>query len=270
MPERISHRRITEIMLAMTRQNLDDLALFEHHKKWTVQLMAMRLNVDQATANRRLRKLVDMNLLARRSGNHQGQGRSPDIYYLTVLGAAVLSQYLQRGANHIKAPSVANPASNAHDLWVLELAIRLGWERIRHREKMTLTKYRVRAEGGFEPTGESISLVPDLVYSASALDAETFIEVEQTTHPRHIRRKYETYQQVAFAYLAEERLLPYLYIIFGDEQQEKSLVPAHRQAMREIHLLPLIGYTNMETVRRKDVRSLDNLDDIISLESTPI
>lgn len=265
MPERISHQRITNIILAMTQQSLDDLALFEHHKKWTVQLLAMRLNVDQATANRRLRRLVELNLLARRLGDHrQGQGRSPDLYYLTPLGAAVLTRYLQRGTSPIDPPSVANPASNAHDLWVLELAIRLGWERIRHREKITLTQYQLKAGGGFEPAGE-FSLVPDLMYRGIGPDA--FVEVEQTTHPRHIRRKYETYQQATLTYVAEERdYFPYLYVVFGDEQQEKALVPIHREIKKGINPLPLLGYTNMETIRQKDIRNLDSLEDIILLE----
>lgn len=264
MPKRISHQRMTDIMLTMSQQSLDDLALFEHHKKWTVQLLAMRLNVDQATAYRRLRKLVDMNLLARRPGDRQGQGRSPDLYYLTPLGAAVLTRYLQRGASPIDPPSVSSPASNAHDLWVLELAIRLGWENLRHREKITFTQYRLKAGGGFEPAGE-FSLVPDLMYSDVGPDA--FIEVEQTTHPRHIRRKYETYQQVTLTYIAEERdYLPYLYVIFGDRQQEKALVPIHREIRKEINPLPLLGYTNMETIRQEDIRYLDSLEDIIHLE----
>lgn len=269
MAKRISHQRVTDLMLTMTKQTLDDLALFERHKKWTVQLLAMHLNIDQATANRRLRRLVDLSLLARRHGDRRERGRSPDLYYLTPLGAAVLTRYLQRETG-IEAPSVANPASNAHDLWVLELAIRLRWERIRHREKITLTQYRWQADRKLEPTGETFSLVPDLVVQGYD-GMDTFIEVEQTAQYKHIRRKYETYMQVACTYLAENRGIPYLYIIFGDEQQERSLLPLHKQALRDVYLpLIVVGYTNMESVRSREIRGLADLDDIVHVEDGEI
>ncbi|MDW7992055.1 MAG: replication-relaxation family protein [Anaerolineae bacterium] len=265
MAKRISHQRITDIMLTMTKQALDDLARFEHHKKWTVRLLAMHLNIDQSTANRRLRRLVDLSLLARRPGDRQERGRSPDLYYLTPLGAVVLTRYLQRETG-IEAPSIANPASNVHDLLVLELAIRLGWEKIRHREKITLTQYRWQTDRKLEPTGETFSLVPDLIIHGSD-SMDTFIEVEQTAHYKHIRRKYETYMQVAYTYLAEDRGLPYLYFIFGDEQQERSLLPLHMQALREVYRpLMVVGYTHMEAVRSRDVRSLTDLDEIVHIE----
>jgi len=261
---RLSRKRITETLLRLTPAQLADLILFHHHKKWTVQLMAMYCNVDQSTVNRRLRRLVQHQVVDRRPGGYRMTGgRWPDIYYLTRLGAAVLSRYLQLGSSYIEAPNVANVASNEHDLWVLEIAIRLGcWDEMRHRERMTFERYECR-ETQFCRTGERFVLVPDLMLPGGD-GPDVYVEVEQTTRYQHIMQKHRNYANLGVTYVAENKLLPQVYIVFGNEQQERALLPDHLRALVRIkNYWPLVGCTNMDAVRRGDVRSLDALEEII-------
>lgn len=266
--KRLSRKRITEVLMQLTPTQLADLARFRRHKKWTAPLMAAHLGVDQSTANRRLRALVRAEVLARQTGGYRETGgRHPDLYHLTRLGAAVLSRYLQLGGSYVEAPSVANPISNAHDLWVLELAIRLGrWDETRHRERMTFEVCeRVGGpgeEGRWEPTGEQFALVPDLMLPAD--DGDVFIEVEQTIRYAHIRDKHRKYYRLDLTYIATRHVLPTVYVVFGDERQERMLMPEHQRLLREREPFEAsAAYTNMDAVREKGVASLDDLKDLV-------
>ena len=266
---RLSRKRITETLLQLTPAQLAGLALFHHHKKWTVQLMSMHLGVDQSTANRRLRRLMQYRVIDKLPGQYRVTGgRQPDLYYLTRLGARVLSRHLQLGSNYIEPPSVANMASNAHDLWVLEIAIRLGrWDQMRHRERMTFDRYELVTlsnEGAqLRKTGGQFVLVPDLMLPDDD-HLDVYIEVEQTTRYQHIVQKHRTYERLGFTYIAEDRALPLVYIIFGNEQQEHALLLEHLRALSEAEdYLPLVGYTNVDAIRRESVQSPDELEELV-------
>lgn len=263
---RLSRKRITETLLRLAPVQLTDLTLFRHHKKWTVPLLAMHLGVDQSTANRRLHRLVQRQVVDRLLGQYRVTGgRQPDLYYLTRLGARVLSRHLQLGSNYIEAPSVGNAASNAHDLWVVEIAIRLNrWDEMRHRERMTFDRYEHVADENaqFRKTGERFVLVPDLMLPDD--DSDVYIEVEQTTRYQHIVQKHRAYQMLGTTYLAEGRILPSVYIIFGNEQQERALLPDHLHVLSATeNYWPIIGHTNMDAIRREDVHSLDALEEMV-------
>jgi DNA-binding MarR family transcriptional regulator len=273
MTKRQSRKRITETMRQLTPLQLADLVLFQHHKKWTVHLMAMQLDADQSTANRRLRSLMAAGMLGRRPGGFRSTGgRRSDLYCLTPLGARVLSRHLQLGGNYLTAPNVANEANNDHDLFVLELAIRLGqWDKMRHRERMTFDRYEPLSpsnwHAGFKPTDEQFVLVPDLMLPDHEFAHEKgytygiYIEVEQTTRYQHIERKRDTYRLLTLNYRAQGLTSPVLYIVFGDEQQQRALLPEHLRAWREnTTSLSYVHYTNMDLIRHKEVRSIDDLD----------
>jgi DNA-binding MarR family transcriptional regulator len=272
MSRRLSRKHITQMLLHLTPAQLGDLVLFRHHKKWTVPLMAMRLGVDQSTANRRLHHLVQQQVVDRLPGQYRVTGgRWPDLYYLTRLGARVLSRHLQLGSNYIEAPSAANTASNDHDLCVLEIAVRLGkWKEMRHRERMTFDCYEFvadsREETQFRKTGEQFVLVPDLMLPDDD-HPDVYIEVEQTTRYQHIVQKHRAYEMLGITYIAK-KALPWVYIIFGDEQRERMLLADHLRALSETeNYLPLIGYANMDAIRREDVRTLDELVELVELIS---
>jgi DNA-binding MarR family transcriptional regulator len=271
--KRLSRKRITEVLMQLTPAQSANLTAFRHHKKWTVPLMAAHLGVDQSTANRRLRALVQAGVLDRLQGGYRVTGgRSPDIYYLTCLGAAVLTRYLQLGGSYVEAPSVANPISNDHDLWVLELAIRLGrWDEMRHRERMTFDEYELYANedgkgGRYEPTRRQLGLVPDLVLFGDDDADDPYFEVEQTTRYAHILEKCNRYYFLISAYAAERRgRLFHLHIVFGNERQERALVPEHVRALEETELfyVPITTHTNMDAIREKDVTSLADFLEIV-------
>ena len=265
MSKRIRHDLVVKTICNTSPQGLSDLCLCRHHKKRTIPLTSMQLDIDQSTANRRLRKLVDVGALSRKQrGYRETGGRYPDLYYLNSLGAAVLNRYLDLGDNRVKPPSVANPISNAHDLDVLELAIRLGdWENTHHRERMTFDLAQPIAgqdQRASRSTGEQLTIVPDLMLPVPEYNIDFYFEIEQTVRYRHIVNKYRSYQKLGLVYGARLNKMLHVWIVFGNERQECALLPDHERAIEEVKIYSFqVLYANMDKVRKVGVKSFGNL-----------
>lgn len=128
---------------------MDDLLCFARLKKWTVADFAAHWQYSLDRARRDLRRLQRIGVAACLQGRIQGMGgREPDLYFLTNLGARVLTGHLGLPPNGaIQAPTVAldageptagglrkhkvaaKPAQDAHDLACLRLAVHMGWLR---------------------------------------------------------------------------------------------------------------------------------------------
>ncbi|MBN1936245.1 MAG: replication-relaxation family protein [Anaerolineae bacterium] len=260
---RISRAWITATLSRMTPLEAKTLDLFTHHKKWTAPLLAIKEQVDLSTAHRRLGPLIDLGLIDRQcSGYRSTGGRFPDLFYLTAQGAAVLNRVLDQGEHQVKAPSIANPVSNEHDLLVLELALRLDcWDRLDHRKKLTLDVYHAsdRDEFDQEMTGGQISLVPDLHLSDRVSRHEHYFEVEQTTRYRHILGKYQTYKQVD-RYHCAQGTDSFLWVIFADLRQRWTLMPDHRRAHKQVNMGDAnVLVADMDAVRAAHVQDLYGL-----------
>ena len=260
---RVSKKWVTDTLSGMTPFHVDTLSLFEHHKKWTVPLLAMKEQINLSTAHRRLNPLLDRELVARQSAGYRPTGgRFPDLFYLTRQGAAVLNRALYQVGHQIKAPSVANSISNEHDLLVLETAIRLrNWHSLRHRQKMTLEMQRaVNNEWTeFEPTGEQVSLVPDLYIFDFKHQSHLYFEIEQTVRYQHILTKYQTYKKVNSCYRTSDQYF-YLWVLFANERQQQALTPDHVRAYEQVGLAwDEVYFSNLETIREYNIHSLDDL-----------
>jgi hypothetical protein len=247
----------------MTQLQVNTLNLFEHHKKWSAPLLVMKDQIDLSTAHRRLSSLIDLELIGRqRSGYRSTGGRFPDLFYLTSQGAAVLNRALNKSEHRVKAPGIVNPISNEHDLLVLEMAVRLGdWDRLHHRQKLTFDVHRESDEEwtDFEPTGEQISLVPDLHFSDAVHQSEIYFEVEQTVRYQHILRKYQAYQEVSFYHYTQDSCF-YLWTVFANSRQEYALTPDHERACDQVGMdWDSIFFANMDDLRECNVRNLDEL-----------
>lgn len=219
----LSRTTVNRALGSLTPQQMVDLCEFEHVKKWTPALFALRFDVDLSTANRRLNRLVKTGALSKRSGYPLPKGgREADIYYSNLLGARLITQLRQRGANYVEAPNIANPIDNLHDLTVLEITLRAGcyeWTRFFQRQV-------------FQVGGRDIVVVPDADFLSPEKHERFFIEVEQTTKPEHILDKYKKYDQI-FTILGEEAT-PWLVIGFPDFATFQQLYDNHWQAARSV------------------------------------
>jgi len=260
---RVSKKWVTNTLSEMTQFQVNTLSLFEHHKKWTAPLLAMKEQVDLSTAHRRLSPLCDLELIARQSvGYRSTGGRFPDLFYLTRRGAAVLNRALYQAEHQIKAPSIANSISNEHDLLVLETAIRLkSWHSLRHRQKTTLDIPRAVNDQWteFEPVGEQVSLVPDLYIHDVKHQSHLYFEIEQTVRYQHILTKYQIYRKVNSCYRTSDQYF-YLWVLFANERQQQALTPDHVRAYEQVGLSwDEVYLSNLETIREYNIHSLDDL-----------
>lgn len=271
----VSRDRVNQTLMHIKEAQLQDLERFRHHLKWTVPLTCMHLGVDRSTAYRRLNSLLKMGLLDRQQRSRpQTGGSRADLYYLTDLGAVVLSKHLQLGSSYITAPSVSCSDTNDHDLLILEVAIRLtAWDEIRHRQRMVVEMYQwasVASAGDsvdiqLTATGECFRLVPDLALPEAFDGRDLYIEVEQTPKWQHVRNKYRRYEQLGYSYRALRRPPPWLYVIFGNQGQEAALAPMHQRALSDYGRVYLFGAgcTNADAIRGAEVGSVQALGGIV-------
>ena len=194
-------------LAALAGQPLEDLLCFRRLKKWTVPCFADHWNTSEDTARRALRDLCAAGVIGCLQGAVHGRGgREPDLYFLTRLGARVLTRHLGLGPNEeIRAPTVAldagevtkggltkhkvaaKPGQDAHDLACLELAVHLGWL---PADSGWRTREALHYAAGHDR--HAALLVPD--FYRRTKDRLWCVEVEGTTEAKHIRAKHRRYR----------------------------------------------------------------------------
>ncbi len=217
----LTRTQLTNALLALTPQQVIDLGEFEHFKKWTCDLFALRWKVNYSTAHRRLHKLVDRGAISVREGRPlPAGGRETDIYYPTNAGARMITRLRDRGKHYITSPDVSNPIDNVHDLAALEVAIRAqGYGTARAFQERTFTRL-----------GKTISIIPDVEFLSPDGKDTIFVEVEQTSRPDHIAGKYKKYIHYFNAIGLRHS---WLVIVFPDAHIEKLLRRDHEAAAQE-------------------------------------
>ena len=125
---RISRKRVQKT-LACVQNNpclLQDLIRFERLKRWTVDLVTKVHHGNRTTAYRHLERLVGLGCLGKHgAGGKGGGGSAPAVYYLSALGARVLTHALERE----QPVTYIRPGSRTqemHDLAMAELAVNWG------------------------------------------------------------------------------------------------------------------------------------------------
>jgi hypothetical protein len=206
-------RRLTRETAARLRQIVyqDDttavgnLALFERFDRWTAPLFAAYRGISLETARKRLRDLVESDVVARVAGAVYGHGgREPDLYALAAHGALVLDHVCGRPRNTTRAPQLAvgQPmltegdrrilphvagGTTPHVLNCLRLALHQGWAGDLGWRIIERLDSRI-AEPGGDP-------IPDFaLLRAGQLIA---VEVEGTLHRAHINDKHRCYAALA-------------------------------------------------------------------------
>lgn len=125
---RISRKRVQET-LAHVRGDpclLEDLIRFERIKRWTVDLVTKMHPGSRITAYRHLERLVEWGCLGRhKAGGKGGGGSAPAVYYLSALGARVLTHALEQEqpVTYVRRTS---RSQEMHDLAMAELAADWG------------------------------------------------------------------------------------------------------------------------------------------------
>lgn len=210
-----SRSEVTNALLALTPQNISDLCEFEHFKKWTAELFALRHGVNLSTGYRRLQRLVAGGAIAVRAGHPLPRGGSEqDLYFITPLGARMITRLRDRGSNYVTAPDVANPIDNAHDLAALEVTLRAQcYEGARAFQKRV-----------YHVAGVPLTLIPDVEFDAPDLQSRFYIEVEQTSRPEHVIEKYQKYARLFGADLHPD---PWLVVCFPTYHVFRLLFDEH-------------------------------------------
>lgn len=216
----MNRSQITNALLALTPRETSDLLEFEHFKKWTPDLLAMRFGVNHSTGNRRLHRLLRSGAITVRRGYPlPAGGRERDLYALTPDGARMITRLRDRNANHLEAPDISNPIDNVHDLATLEVAIRSG----------CYSTARAFQERQFVCAGKTCSVIPDVELISDDQRHRLFIEVEQTSRPDHITTKHQKYVDFFHTLTGPH---PWLVILFPDEPTQKLLLAEHQAAAR--------------------------------------
>ncbi len=204
-PERVQSATVRAALTALAGQPLDDLLVFWHLKKWTIPCFADFWNASHDTARRALRALHAVGVIGCLQGRIRPVGgREPDLYFLTRLGARVLTRHLGLGKNQdIRAPTVASdggevtagglvkhkvaakPGQDVHDVACLRLAVHFGWLGDRSRWQ-TREALRYATTDGRWPV-----LVPDFFLRREK--SLWCVELEGTTEWKHIRDKHRRY-----------------------------------------------------------------------------
>lgn len=218
----LTRAQLTNALLTLTPQQVNDLLLFEHFKKWTADLFALAHAVNYSTAHRRLHKLTHTGALMIKVGNPlPSGGREPDIYFPTQVGVRMITRLRNRSKNPVTLPDMSNLTDNIHDLTALEVAIRSGcFEGARAFQKRK-----------FVWNVQSFSLIPDVEFMSPNHVDRVFIEVEQTSRADHILNKYQQY--VRFFDSLPQRPHPWLIIVFPDERTMRLLLAEHERAAME-------------------------------------
>jgi hypothetical protein len=216
-----SKSEVTNALLSMTPQQIDDICEFERFKKWTPELWSMRFAVNLSTANRRLHRLAHTGAVAVKVGRPlPAGGRERDIYYLSPIGARMITRLRERGSNYVTAPDISNPIDNVHDLTALEVALRSG----------CYAEARAFQKRAFTIDGERLVLIPDVEFDAPDRRSRFYIEVEQTSKPEHIAEKYRKYGALFDSGLVRD---PWLVIVFPTYDTFRLLIDEHYAAAKQ-------------------------------------
>ena len=243
--ERLRPGDVRAALAALDEQALADLLLFRRLKKWTVPCFAEQWDCSEDVARRALRALHAAGVVGCLQGQiHGSGGREPDLYFLTRLGARVLTRHLGLGRNaDIRAPTVAldageassgglvkhrvaaKPGQDAHDLACLRLAVHFGWladdTRWRTREAL---RYVAGADR------HRAVLVPDFFRPTER--GLWCVEVEGTTEAQHIRTKHRRYRAL-FDDLSRRKghdFRPHLTLVFTSAAVLEQVLRVHERA----------------------------------------
>jgi Replication-relaxation len=249
----LNRNLVTSALMSLTPVQRDDILRFQRHKKWSAPLFALYRYIDQSTANRRLKRLVTAGVLGLQRGRPLVKGgREPDVYYLTRIGARVVTRLKDLGSSYVEAPDISNPFDNLHDLAVLEIAVRSDMfqeARAFEQQKVDLTD------------GSKLVVIPDLYFDPNVfLSSGLYVEVEQTVKPEHVTGKYEKYARLMQAALLKQEPIPWLAVVFPTADTEELLLREHvraAQAVRERYRgVPLHFYcTSLPVLQRRRVQT---------------
>ncbi len=204
---------------------LEPFLCFARFPKWTAACYAAHWGISEDTAGRDLQDLQRAGVVACLQGRGRGAGgREPDLWFLTRLGARVLTRHLG-SRSPIKAPKAvadgdmpirtaggipkyrvpAKPAQNAHDLNCLRLGVAFGWL---HDD----SGWDVRKALTYpDDEGWECTLVPDFAHrwetrleerqaafmGYGTVDHLWCVEVEGTDEGAHVRQKRRGYAGLA-------------------------------------------------------------------------
>ncbi len=237
--------RATHESLLCTRVGIPAIELLESFarlKKWTASCYAEYWTMSTDTALRDLHYLQQLGVINCLQGRGHGcGGREPDIYFLTKLGARVLTRHLGLGADsYIQAPTVAldegevtkgglrkhkvpaKPGQDAHDLACLRLAVRYGWLDLEGWETRAAIRYLTRND-------TPALLVPDFCFRSE--ESLWCVEVEGTMKPEHIRTKHARYRAMSSYWRRKgSQYRVDLAIVFTSNEIRKQVVRMHLRA----------------------------------------
>ena len=231
---------------------MDDLLCFARLKKWTVADFAAYWDIGPDRARRDLQHLQRIGVVACLQGRVRGTGgREPDLYFLTNLGARVLTGHLALPPNSaIQAPTVAldagemtagglrkykqpaKPAQDAHDLACLRLAVHLDWL---HGANTDNADWRIRETIRYDAGYDQAEgwIVPDFArWRANGLWC---VEVEGTTESAHIAGKHRRFAALTRA-LARRRghdFRVWLTIVFSSDAVRQQVLGRHERAFAQ-------------------------------------
>ena len=224
---------------------LDDLLLFRRLKKWTVPCFAEYWNASEDVARRALRRLHAAGVVSCLQGRIYGDGgRESDLYFLSRLGARVLTRHLGLGPNaDIRAPTVAldggevtcgglvkhkrpaKPGQDAHDLACLRLALHFDWL---SGDRGWQAREALRYEAGADR--HRAVLVPDFFRLTKR--SLWCVEVEGTTEAQHIRMKHRRYRALFddLARRGEYGFSRHLTLVFTGVAVREKVLRVHEKA----------------------------------------
>ncbi len=253
---------------------IDLLESFTRLKKWTAECYANHWGKSEDSALRDLHYLQRLGVIACLQGRIYGHGgREPDIYFLTRLGARVLTRHLGLDANnYIQAPTVAldegqvtrsglikhkvsaKPGQDAHDLACLRLGVHYRW--------LDRKGWRTRGSIGYlNPRGDRSILVPDFYYRGK--QRVWCVEVEGTTEPEHIKMKHVRYRGMS-AYLNRwGNINTHLTVVFtSTEVRQRVLWRHHRAYAGSSEFRYGLSWADLEDVLSTDYET--NLGDVLT------
>ncbi len=265
------YRRVSQVLPAPQEDATlrRSLRRVYHLKKWTAELWAPCLGRSDDTARRELRALYELGLVVVLTGEarttrgaHHG-GSTPDLWFLTDLGARALGALSPESGGVVRAPKsvLGNPvytvggiwkytgtsaharAQNAHDLDCVRLALHLRMfdEGARWHLRPTVTFQTA--------TGETHRIVPDfaLPYKRPVWDplqgptgraiqrALLLLELEGSEEDAHIREKHMHCFALGVAYYrprVADTIEPLLIIVlaFPSAKTRQTVIQRHRRA----------------------------------------
>lgn len=215
----------------------DSLCLFDRFDRWTAPLLADYEGFTTETARKRLRHLVDAEVVVCVAGAVSGHGgREPDLYVLAPHGALVLDHLLDRPRHSTKAPQLAGgvptvtargrhklphvtSGTTPHVLNCLRLALHQGW--VGDERWRIMRRTDGRGGVGDEPIPDFALTVNDQLFA---------IEVEGTLHRAHINEKHRRYAALARRLGANLHVYLSIVLTFPDDRDYANARHSHELA----------------------------------------